>query len=313
MARHNECVDGANSVEGVALGLRHSADSVADSIVDEIVATIPSYAVVARSSLRRSLLIHGIDTTATSLTIGDVPDHVQDVSVAAERARSGIPIEHVLLAVRLTFQRLREFVTDAATELGISPSLQLEAVRILWEVNDLVSREYAVAHREEDLQMARTADDEVVPRLQRRGQSLLVDSNPFSQLELAIQRMSFHHAASRSVTVRRPALCCVGAQHRSRRHRLGSGPSAAPLSVMKHVTCSSHGHTLRGCGLIGHVWRHDAGAMVLCRSTMSVWMRRARLEYDGFKGGLHTPWGPKRRRRCRAGLLDVLESDCDVQ
>jgi hypothetical protein len=150
-------MDAPGSFEGITLRLRQSADSVADSIVDEIVATIPSYAAITRASLRRSLLIH-IDTAATALTMCDVPDHVKDVSVAAERARTGVPIEHVLLAVRLSFQRLREFVTDAATELGISPSLQLEAVRILWEVNDLASREYAVAHREEDLQMARTAE-----------------------------------------------------------------------------------------------------------------------------------------------------------
>jgi hypothetical protein len=150
-------VNGPVSFEGITLRLRQNADSVADSIVDEIFATIPSYADVTRAVLHRSLLTH-IDTAATSLSMGDVPDHVKGVSIAAERARSGVPIEHVLLAARLSFQRLREFVTDAATELGISSSLQLEAVRILWEVNDLVSREFAVAHREEDLQMARSAE-----------------------------------------------------------------------------------------------------------------------------------------------------------
>jgi hypothetical protein len=150
-------VDGAGSFDGIAQRLRQSADSVADTIVDEIVATIPSYAAVTRSSLRRSLHTH-IDAAATSLTMGAVPEHVKDVSIAAERARSGIPIEHVLLATRLTYQRLREFVTTTATQLAISARLQLDAVRILWELNDLVSREYASTHREEDLQMARTAE-----------------------------------------------------------------------------------------------------------------------------------------------------------
>ena len=49
-------MDAPDSFEGITLRLRQSADSVADSIVDEIIATIPSYAVVARAALRRSLL-----------------------------------------------------------------------------------------------------------------------------------------------------------------------------------------------------------------------------------------------------------------
>jgi hypothetical protein len=152
--------------DDVARRLREDADRLAEAIVDEIVHTVPAYAAVTRRSLRRSLLQH-IETAAHSLSLGEVPDRVQDVSVAAERARAGIPIEQVLLAIRMSFQNLREFVIQAATESGIRPGIQLEAIRILWEVNDLVSREYAVAHRDEDLEMARTAETHRVEFVRR--------------------------------------------------------------------------------------------------------------------------------------------------
>lgn len=161
----------AGTLTEVAERLLESSDRLAEAIVDEIIATVSTYLEVPRESLRRSLLQH-VDTAARSLTVGEVPDHVGDVSVAAERARSGIPIEHVLLAIRLSFQNLREFAVRAAAELNVESTLQLEAVRILWEVNDLVSREYAVAHRDEDLEMARTAEThrvEFVRRLVREG------------------------------------------------------------------------------------------------------------------------------------------------
>jgi hypothetical protein len=156
----------ASAFDEVARRLRDSADDLATSIVGEIVATVPTYAAVTQASLRRSLLQH-IETAARSLTLGEVPDRVQDVSVAAERARSGIPIEHVLLAIRMSFQNLREFIIGAAVDSGIESAVQLEAVRILWEVNDLVSREYAVAHRDEDLEMARTAETHRVEFVRR--------------------------------------------------------------------------------------------------------------------------------------------------
>ncbi|MDQ0379490.1 PucR family transcriptional regulator [Amycolatopsis thermophila] len=161
----------AGAFDELARLLRDHADKLADETVAEIVEKVPTYSAVAPASLRRSLGQH-IETAAGSLIAGKVPERVQDVSVAAERARSGIPIEHVLLAIRLSFQALREFVIGAATERGIEPGIQLEGVRILWEVNDLVSREYAVAHRDEDLDMARTAETrrvEFVRRLLRDG------------------------------------------------------------------------------------------------------------------------------------------------
>lgn len=153
--------------------LRENADRLTDEISGEIVEKIPAYAAVSRAALGRSLRQH-IDTAARSLTVGQVPDRVRDVTVAAERARAGIPIEQVLLAIRLSFQALREFVIGAATDLAIEPAIQLEGIRILWEVNDLVSREYAVAHRDEDLEMARRAETrrvEFVRRLLRDGLS----------------------------------------------------------------------------------------------------------------------------------------------
>lgn len=161
----------ASAFDDVARRLRDNADRLADDIIDKIVENIPTYAAVSRASLRHSLHQH-IDTAARSLVLGTAPEHVQDVSVAAQRARSGIPIEHVLLAIRMSFQYLREFLIRAAAELGIESGTQLEAVRILWEVNDLVSREYAVAHRDEDLEMARTAEThrvEFMRRLLRDG------------------------------------------------------------------------------------------------------------------------------------------------
>lgn len=161
----------ASAFDDVARRLREHADRLADEAIDEIVENVPTYAVVTRDSLRRSLLQH-TETAGRSLTAGEVPEQVQNVSVAAERARAGIPIEHVLLAIRMAFQVLREFLIRAATESGIESGIQLEAVHILWEVNDLVSREYAVAHRDEDLKIARTAEThrvEFVRRMLREG------------------------------------------------------------------------------------------------------------------------------------------------
>lgn len=157
----------------VAQALRDRAEWLTNEIVDEIVGNVPNYATVSRTSLSQSLLGH-IETAAYALTIGEAPDRVQDVSVAATRARAGIPIEHVLLAIRTAFQLLREFVIRASSDAGIESRIQLEAVRILWEVNDLVSREYAVAHREADLDMARMAEThrvEFVRQLLREGLS----------------------------------------------------------------------------------------------------------------------------------------------
>lgn len=168
----------------VADSLRAHADHLAADIAETILGAVPNYAKVEVASLRRSLVQH-IETAAASLIAGQVPEHVRDVSVAAERARSGIPIEQVLLAIRLSFQRLREFVVETAGTRRIPPADQLEAVRILWEVNDLVSREYAVAHRDEDLDMARTAEarrSEFVRRLLlegARGPELMLHAGSF--------------------------------------------------------------------------------------------------------------------------------------
>jgi hypothetical protein len=155
MPERGEWAPGA--FDAVAARMRERAEELAAEIIAEIRSHVPSYEQVDRASLRRSLLQH-VDTAATALAAGRVPERIGDTSVAAERARSGIRIEHVLLAIRVSFQCLREFAIATATDLGIATSTQLEGVRVLWEVNDLVSREYAVAHREEDLEMARTAE-----------------------------------------------------------------------------------------------------------------------------------------------------------
>lgn len=198
----------AGAFDDLARLLRDNADRLAGEIITEIVEKVPTYAAVPRGSLHRSLRQH-IETASRSLTDGQVPERVQDVSVAAERARAGIPIEHVLLAIRLSFQALREFVIRAATGLGVEPAIQLEGVRILWEVNDLVSREYAVAHRDEDLDMARTAETrrvEFVRRLLRDG--------------LTTPDMGLHAASFGLVAT---------ARYRAFRARPGTGESAAQL------------------------------------------------------------------------------------
>jgi hypothetical protein len=165
--------DAAVDFDAVADALRADAAWLTNQIIDDVVGHVPSYGDVARTSLSTSLLRH-IDTAARALSGGRAPDEVRDVSAAADRARAGIPIEHVLLAIRMAFQTLREFVMGAAPVSGLDSAMQLEAVRILWEVNDLVSREYAVAHREADLHMARVAEThrvEFVRHLLRDGMS----------------------------------------------------------------------------------------------------------------------------------------------
>jgi hypothetical protein len=131
--------------------------ALAGQIADQVFATVPGYSSVTKESLSGSVAQH-ISTAAAALEVGRVPARVQDVSVAAQRAREGVAIEHVLLAIRVSFEHLREFVLVLAGDFDIDSSDRLEAIRLLWAVNDLVTREYAVAHRHEDLELARRAE-----------------------------------------------------------------------------------------------------------------------------------------------------------
>ena len=142
------------ALPAVASALRAEAASISAAIVMQLVDEIPVYASVPRDSLEASVRQH-IITAAESLELGHAPTPVRDVRIGAERAREGIPIEDVLLAIRLTFQSLRERVLAAAEAVATDPSAALAGMTVLWEVNDLVSREYAISHREEDLEMAR--------------------------------------------------------------------------------------------------------------------------------------------------------------
>jgi hypothetical protein len=53
--------------------LRERAEGLAEEIIEEIRARVPSYESVPRASLRHSLLQH-VETAATALTAGRVPD-----------------------------------------------------------------------------------------------------------------------------------------------------------------------------------------------------------------------------------------------
>ncbi|MHA6631789.1 PucR family transcriptional regulator [Pseudonocardia sichuanensis] len=143
--------------EGIAAELRRQSRTSAEEIAEQVLATVPGYTAVTKESLRGSVAQH-ISTAAAALEAGQVPDWVSDVSVAAQRAREGVAIEHVLLAIRVSFEHLREFVLVLADDFEIDSADRLEALRLLWAVNDLVSREYAVAHRHEDLELARRAE-----------------------------------------------------------------------------------------------------------------------------------------------------------
>jgi hypothetical protein len=222
----------------VARALRAGAAWVTNEIVDEIVENVPNYSTVSRSSLSQSLLGH-IETAAYALTVGEAPDRVQDVSVAAARARGGIPVEHVLLAIRTAFQVLREFVIRAASDAGIESRTQLEAVRILWEVNDLVSREYAVAHREADLDMARTAEThrvEFVRQLLREG---------VRSADMRLHATSFGLVST--------------ARYRAFRARPADGQNAGQL--LQEILSWGTTHRLRP---FGAVVEGDAGGVLAC-------------------------------------------------
>ena len=141
----------------IASDLRGNSTELARRVAGQIVVTVPGYSAVSPESLAASVGQH-ISTAAEALEAGQVPATVRDVSVAGRRAREGVAIEHVMLAIRVSFEHLREFVLDRADVVGVEPRGRLDAVRLLWDVNDLVSREYAVAHRHEDLEMARRAE-----------------------------------------------------------------------------------------------------------------------------------------------------------
>lgn len=143
--------------DAIASDLRRQSPVLAEQIADQVFATVPGYTAVTKASLCGSVAQH-IATAAAALEAGQVPDRVRDVSVAAQRAREGVAIEHVLLAIRVSFEHLREFVLLLADDFDIDSADRLEALRLLWAVNDLVSREYAVAHRHEDLELARRAE-----------------------------------------------------------------------------------------------------------------------------------------------------------
>lgn len=216
-----------STFDGIVRRLRENADRLAEEIIHEIVENVPTYAAVTRGSLRRSLLQH-IETAARSLTLGKAPERVRDVSVASERARAGIPIEHVLLAIRISFQNLREFLIAMAVQSGIESGIQLEAVRILWEVNDLVSREYAVAHRDEDLDMARTEEThrvEFVRRLLREG---------LNTPDMGLRAISFGLVAT--------------ARYRAFRAPSGKGREAVPL--LQEILAWGTAHRLAPFGAV---------------------------------------------------------------
>jgi DNA-binding PucR family transcriptional regulator len=147
------------SLEQIASELRENSEDLARRVAGQIRDTVPGYATVSHESLVVSVSLH-IGTAAEALEVERVPSAVRDVSVAVRRAREGVAIEHVLLAIRVCFEHLREFVLDRAEANGMTTGSRLEAVRLLWDVNDVVSREYAVAHRHEDLEMARRAESQ---------------------------------------------------------------------------------------------------------------------------------------------------------
>jgi hypothetical protein len=164
------------------------ASTIIETTSDRLYREIPTYSSVPRESLHKSLRQHLV-TAAESLDTGRVPDHVRDVSVAAERAREGVPIEDVLLAIRLSFQSIREYFATEAESIDVAPRTILEGTQILWEVNDLVSREHAVSHRAGDLEIARRDENYRVEFVR----SVLLGSISASELSL--------HSGSYGVTL----------------------------------------------------------------------------------------------------------------
>lgn len=146
----------ARALALIASRLHLKTSSIVDTTVDRLRSEIPSYSStrVPLESLRASVTQH-IDTVTECLETRSMPNPVRDTSFGSERAREGLPIEDVLLGIRLTFQSLRASFHREAEEIGAPPMVFAEGLTLLWEVSDVVSREYAISHRGEDLNIAR--------------------------------------------------------------------------------------------------------------------------------------------------------------
>lgn len=168
--------------------MRANAESIAEEGADRVFADIPSYAEsgVPRDSLVWSGLLHterAVDALVARRS--QQPEDIDDLRIPTDRARRGVPVEDMLHAVRLVFGGVRDHFIEWAFELHLEPRLILEGTRILWEVTDVVTRRYATAHREEELEIARRDERQRIEFL--RG----LVSGSMSSAELHLRAAAF--------------------------------------------------------------------------------------------------------------------------
>jgi putative transposase len=76
-------------------------------------------------------------------------------TVAAERAREGVPVEDMLSAWSLTMGVIRDMFLELALESNARPRSILEATQLLWELAEDVTVQLAVVHHDTEVALAR--------------------------------------------------------------------------------------------------------------------------------------------------------------
>lgn len=76
-------------------------------------------------------------------------------TVAAERAREGVPVEDMLSAWSLTMGVIRDVFLELALECNAKPRSILEATQLLWELAEDITVQLAVVHHDTEVTLAR--------------------------------------------------------------------------------------------------------------------------------------------------------------
>ena len=161
-ARRWEPEISGEAADFVAQTLRTEGDRIAHEIVDAIKAQVEEAAGFPPEVMLE--LVRGEHARAIAALGGHRQPTAEELAVsaatAAELARSGIPVEAVLLTRRIALRRCCELVQETGAAAGLEPQLQVECIYRLWEWADAIQVAEAEAHRLAAATIAGTGDQE---------------------------------------------------------------------------------------------------------------------------------------------------------
>jgi hypothetical protein len=161
----------STAVAASVVALRREAERVIDTVVDRIVAEIPSYAAVPRDRLRPGVAANvrdgigylfdeqaGAYASAATAEMATAAIDADAAAVGADRAERGIPVEDLLHAYRIGVRTVWERFTDEARRNEVDPDEILALADRVWEWADTVMLRAAREHRRVDLEAALDAE-----------------------------------------------------------------------------------------------------------------------------------------------------------